>query len=201
MLLNLLGIYNSGVAARFTMLFIGWLIWPGLMFLVGFIGESRLVPIVKHQSRAFLPGDLAFVPMLMALLGLQNRTIDLGSFWGYNPVFIIAVYAIMIPVALWMRHNDVKNYPKRSGLSPTKITHDFCGYYLIFATLIVMGIPQLIDCIITKDTAHFAEWATFGLGLAYYIVCVIVDAKNGWTIDDVKARHPEDWAPIWARKK
>ena len=33
--------------------------------------------------------------------------------------------------------------------------------------------------------------------LVFYVLCVIYDMCKGFTAEDIEARHPSDWRPIW----
>lgn len=173
-----------------------WFIWPGSFFLVACIGESRVPPIKKRQSRAFLPGDLSLAVMFMALLSLHENLCEDPNFWGYAPEWWMSVTVLMLFVALKVRSGDVKNYPHRSGVSPSKIWHDVMGYWFIPSCLIVMGVPPLVEIFNGGDFSHL-RWAIFCLALAFYATCVTIDVMKGWTPEDVTARHPEDWKPLW----
>ena len=176
-----------------------WSFWPGAMLLAGPIFESRIVPIGKHQSKAFMPGDLTLSIMFVSLLNIHERTYQDKNWWGYSPILYTGVFAIMALVALILRANDVANYPnKRSAMSPTKIMHDVVGYYFIPAVLAALGLPQLIDCIICGDIAqNLTSWLVFGTALFLYTACVIYDAIRPATAEDIKLRHPPNWKPIW----
>ena len=194
---TLMEFYLKTSLNKLIMLGILLVFWPGLMFVVGFIGESRLVPIWEHQSKAFFPGDLTLPIMLLALFGLHQRTYLDPSWKGYESWIFIGIFLAMIPIALIFRHLDAAHYPGIAMMSPTKIVHDFIGYYLFPAVLISLGLPQLIDCIAKKDWRSLPNWIIFGLALAFYIVCTLYDIYHPATAEDVIARHPMDWKPIW----
>ena len=189
--------YHKTPYNKLKMLGLLLLFWPGLMFVVGFIGESRLVPIFEHQSRAFFPGDLSLPIILLALFSLHRRTYQRKGWWGYFPAFFALVFLTMIPIALFFRYLDSAHYPNIAMYSPTKIVHDVIGYYLYPAILIVVGFPQLVDCIFKKDRSSMVNWIVFFLGLAFYFVCTFIDMAHPATEADVIARHPVNWVPIW----
>jgi len=197
---SLVNYFKSSPFNVVWMLLVLWLIWPGTMFIVGMVGESRLVPIVKRQSRAFLPGDLSLAVMFLALLSLHDRTCSNPLYWGYNPEWWICVMVVMLFVAMKLRAGDVVNYPPRSGNSPTKLAHDAIGYWFIPSCLIALGVPQLAD-IFMGESEILISWLVFSGAIIFYGICVAVDAVKGWTPEDVAARHPENWTPIWAQKK
>ena len=194
----LVDFYSASLANRICLVLFFWIFWPGLMYIVGAIGESRLVPVCKHQSNAFMPGDFSLGVMAVALLGLHAGTCNDPSWWGYHLLVWALVFSIIGLVALFVRESDVVNYPYRSGISPTKITHDIIGYWMIPSTLICLGIPALIHEISTGSLpTYWPNWLVFVLALAFYIACVIYDAKRGYTPEETLIRHPEDWQPIW----
>ena len=183
---------------KLILLVLLWLIWPGLMFAAGFIGESRLVPIFEHQSKAFFPGDLVLPIMLLALFGLHRRTYLNPSWKGYSTMFFVVIFIAMIPIALLFRYLDVAHYPATAMYSPTKIIHDLIGYYLYPSILLILGLPQLVDCFIKKDRSSLLNWVVFGLALLFYFICTFYDMYlHPATEADVIARHPSDWVPIW----
>ena len=195
---NLVDFYSASLANKIGMVLIFWLFWPGLMYIVGAIGESRLVPIIKHQSKAFMPGDFSLGVMAVAFLGLHIDTCVDPNWWGYMPSVWAIVFAIMWLVAYFVRRGDVAYYPYRAGVSPTKITHDVIGYWLIPSLLICLGVPELINEITAGNLlAYWPNWLVFLLAMAFYVACVIYDTKQDYTPEDTRARHPEDWQPIW----
>lgn len=190
---KLVTIYSSGISGKFAILFVWWLLWPGLMFVVGLIGESRLVPIGKSQSKAFWPGDFAFGVAFVALVGLHAKP---SASWGYSPLFWVPLALAMFFVFLFVRKGDIANYPKRSGNSPTKLTHDIVGYFIIPTVLLGLGLPKLLS---RHPFTDWQNWLVFLGAIAFYIFCVAYDAKKGFTPECVIARHPPDWRPIWRR--
>lgn len=197
---SLVEFYLGNPLNKVWLVLVFWLLWPGLMFVVGFIGESRLIPIAEHQAKAFLPGDLSLGVMAVALLSLHANTPKDPSWWGYSLLWWIAVFGTMAIVAAFIRQGDVANYPYRSGVGPTKITHDIIGYFLIPALLICLGVPQLIEGIAHGElAANLGNWAVFVSMIVFYVVCAGWDIAVGFTAEDVLIRHPENWQPIWRR--
>lgn len=185
---------------KIWLVLIFWLFWPGLIFIVGIVGESRLIPIGQHQSQAFLPGDLSLGIMAVALLSLHANKLEKPNYWGYSPIWWLVVLITVSFIAYYARKNDVANYPYRSSISPTKITHDIVGYWLIPTLLIALGIPKLFSNFVHSTLfIDWTSWVTFIGAIAFYIACVIQDYVIGYTTEDVLARHPENWQPIWKR--
>ncbi|MDO4742161.1 MAG: hypothetical protein Q4A79_02190 [Candidatus Saccharibacteria bacterium] len=161
---------------------LGWFIWPGGFFLVAGIFESRCPPIVKNQSRAFMPGDFALAVMVLAARATEMRT---------DHILVSGVLTVVILSFFWIfRKGDIKNYKKRAAHSPTKITHDIVGYG-VFPAIIAWNIPNLFS-LPTKNRVAFIA------ALGFYLVCVAMDAKAGAVPPEIiELRHPEDWKPIW----
>ena len=176
------------------LIIIGYIFWPGSFFITGIIFESRIIPIDRRQSMLFWPGDLTIVPLFAWLLKIRR----VGDYpeWGNHIVWWIFVALAMLVVALLLRKNDIKNYPPRSGNSPTKILHDVIGYFIIPTMLIGIGIPDLM--MLTK---FVIPWLSVFYLLFMFIGCGIMDKVYGFAPEDVIARHPEDWEPIWKTKR
>ena len=191
--------------------------WPGTMFLVGIIFESRLLPLGKPQSRAFIPGDFTLAPAMLAFLRMYEATgvlILAGKkawWWG--------VAGVMLLIAFFLRRGDCRNYKecfsdeqdeakrerqwRRLIWSPTKVWHDLCGYFLIPTLLVGLGVPQLLAAL--KIPGVFAVtwtyWIPAAICLAFYIACVRWDGKRPEPdAMTMLARHTPDWAPIWTRR-
>lgn len=153
-----------------------WLFWPGIFFVVAPIFESHPVYLGKGQSRQFFPGDFALGAAIIMLIGLYAK----------NPAGYAELY--------------ISRYPLRSRNSPTKITHDFCGYFICGWLLIWYGIPELIWCI---QTASFGltpvEWIVVGASVVLYISMMVVDASRKFTREDLLKMHPDDWRFCWKK--
>lgn len=189
---TLINLYIAAPINKFLMVGLFWLFWPGLMFLVGFVGESRLVPIWKHQSKVFIPGEFFLGTALVAELGMWKvRTSIWSDDLGMWAIVISMVILILFPA---LRNRDVVNYPPRAIKSPTKTTHDIVGYILIPIAMIGLGVPY-IPLIFMRD--NWANWVVFLASMVSYSVCVAIDCRNGFTPEDTQARHPSDWRPIW----
>lgn len=180
-------------------LLVSWLIWPGLMFLVGAIFESRLIPIGRGQSWAFIPGDFSLGVMATALLVMYTDTgkdIPLvGSACWWIPVIVV-----LGVIAVFWHRNDVSYYPPRAGRSPTKILHNFVGYFLFPVILVGLGVPQIVEAFVSGMSLSILRcWLIFVAALAFYLVCVLHDTFSAPTAKDIYRRHPDDWRPIWKK--
>lgn len=197
---GLVNFYSAAPLNKFCLLLGFWLFWPGLMFIVGAIGESRLVPIWEHQSRAFFPGDLSLGVMLVALLDLHASKLESADWWGYSVFWLLIVVLAMASVASRIHLTDASHYSFRSRCSPTKVVHDIIGYWFIPTLLIFLGLPKLFEFVVQGYTANECiSWAAFVAALAFYFMCIRWDSVLGHTEEDVTARHPPDWQPIWQR--
>lgn len=176
-----------------------WLFWPGVMIIVGFVFESRFIPISEGQSKAFMPGDLSLAVMFVSLLNIHERTISNKAWWGYSPNSWAIIIVVTTIIAILLRWNDAQNYPnRRSVMSPTKITHDLVGYFLIPTVLVGLGLPQLIESIAYKQLfQHQISWGVLGVAILLYVSCVIYDVIRPATVEDMELRHPANWKPIW----
>lgn len=141
-ILKLMDIYSAGPVNKYLLVLLLWLFfWPGGMFLIGLIGEKRLVPIWKHQARAFLPGDMMFGIIVVAFGGVfsaiatRTGTIMLeksaNSVWSLLPAFVVALAVYFI-----LHNKEKDDYKVRALHSPTKIAHDLVGYILMPQVLI-----------------------------------------------------------------
>ena len=192
--------YRDGLLNRALMVMALWVIWPGAMLIVGVIFESRIVPLGKQQSRAFFPGDLSFAVMLVALFGMyaKNSKVPLVDSWLYWAIAVLVV----VTMAREMQASDVANYPARARTSPTKAIHDMIGYFVIPLLLVGFGLPQLL--VVWKPEVlilSWPEWLVFAAGMGFYTLCVGVDSVKHYSQEDIYARHPYDWEPIWKTRK
>lgn len=197
---SLSAFYREAVINRFLMTIVAWIIWPGLMFFVGVVFESREVPLWKHQSKAFFPGDLSLSIMLVALIGMYAKTGVRGVAMVDSLYWWLIVIITMAIVAWILRKNDVANYPTRRAVcSPTKMTHDVMGYFIIPMLLAGLGMPQLVEMIIGDGVLDVTKncWLAFTFAVAFFLTCVAVDFVNQPDTVDMNARHPSDWRPIW----
>ncbi len=196
---GLLDFCEASPLNRIWLLLLFWVIWPGLMFLVGLIFESRLIPVGKSQSKAFFPGDFAIGAMAVALINL-NINAKSPDWWGYDYAFwlfiIIATGLVVVPVI----KTDIECYETRAAISPTKILHNTVGYWLSPAILICLGMPHIVDGIFCGAPIHWPSILEFVIALLFYIFCVVVDGNSGASEEDIKARHPSDWRPFWQKK-
>ncbi|RYC74549.1 hypothetical protein [Candidatus Nanosyncoccus alces] len=222
-ILGLMDIYSADPVKKYLMVLLLWLFfWPGGMFLIGLVGEKRLVPIWKHQARAFLPGEMMFSIIVVAFGGVfstittRTGTIMLeksaNSVWLLLPAFIVAL------IVYFFLHNREKGcYEIRALYSPTKIAHDIVGYILIPQVLIsfltiVIDVARRYYCFAKERMPEAAlknlavlwqvswpYWIVIVAAIVVYIGCLIYDIRHPATPEDIIARHPADWQPLWRR--
>ena len=192
--------FNS-LSEMLIWLIIGWIIWPGSFFLVALIGESRIPPLWKHQSKAFFPGDLTLPVIWLAMFRInrnEHLTIS-SSTMTISTIVMFVVEVVIIRIITKVVTEDRNNYPTRAANSPTKLYHDLVGYY-VFPLSIV---PYCVFYVISHIENHLGiSWSMLwvALPLVFYILCVIYDCRKGFTAEDIEARHPADWKPIWRAK-
>lgn len=181
----------------------------GIIFILGIVGESRIIPIWKHQSRAFIPGDLALLVTVASVFAFWHSEFvpKSGTMWwfifSYNSSISRSMYycilfvemVIIISFNLYMIKKDHKRYHYRSVKSPTKWWHDYLGFAYIPFVILRRGIPVIIPYEV--NVFSIMVWVS----LAFYAAMVVWDSYRPATSEDVYLRHPDDWAPIWKTKK
>ena len=57
----------------------------GIIFILGIVGESRIIPIWKHQSRAFIPGELALLVTVASVFAFWHSEFvpKSGTMWWF----------------------------------------------------------------------------------------------------------------------
>lgn len=192
-------------------LIVFWLlIWPGPMFWVAIIFESRILPVWEKQSRAFIPGDFTIGPMVLAVRLLWEKGYGPATSvtWIWSPWRIPIIMAVVVYVFFQVRKGDAGVYEhERQIFSPTKILHDVAGYIIIpsylatFGALVLFrwknGFPWIAGITMQWETLLFV------IALGIYVACVIWDGKvyGPNPSDEIKcSRHDPGWAPIWKTK-
>lgn len=176
---------------------LSWLIFPLPIWVVGLLFESRLVPVWRHQSRAFIPGDLCLGPMIVSLWAMPT-TIDIGL--AAQLALLLPAIALGGVVLTVLRKGDWQNYAPKAMRSPTKVTHDLMGYFMTPAALTWLGSQKIWGCFLSPWPGWAWDWGRFAALGAAYAACVLWDARRGFTSEDVEARHPANWKPIWRRR-
>ena len=190
-------------------LLITFCFWPGLMFLVGWIGESRLVPIGENQSKAFFPGDLTFGVMfiMLAVFYTEASKIDpdvVTKLEAPGPIGVSIVLALLVSIPL--RKKDKPGYPKRALRSPTKICHDVIGYVLIPFMVIWLVMPAIelwvssmwFDRKPDLSGIHTPIEIIILMGMIYGF-CVWKDTTDTKLAEKAKYMHTAYWQPLWKK--
>lgn len=174
-----------------------WAMLPFGQFLVGWIFESRTVPLFSGQARLFFPGDLAIGIIMTGLVGLNvcnpvKWDAAVAVFWH------LAIATVALVIFYILRKNDAGQYPIPAGDSPTKWYHDICGYFISIYFILSFGLPQVVKFFLGSSPID-AEWAIVVAGAIIYAACAVYDAGHPATYADMLARHPVEWHPIWRR--
>lgn len=193
--------YSEAVPNRFLLLAVVWILWPGLLFAVGVIFESREIPLINKQSRAFFPGELSFGVAIIGIISAYAKT-GISIPVVNSPYWWLTLAAVVFLVGWRWRQSDTIKYPKRARNSPTKVLHDFVGYFLAPVLLIGLSIPQI--CML--DTEGIFDktresWFVIALCLVFYLFSIALDIINYTDSGDLYARYPHDWKPIWKTRK
>jgi hypothetical protein len=191
-------------------------ITPGTMFVLGLVGESRLLPwTADKQFLSFFPGDI-FLGMAVAGMLVLAQRLPSGSYWYSSRTWHLLVLIGALVVAFLItrgEYNDPNGYGHRAVLSPTKLYHNGVLYGL-YGYVIVVVLAALVGGLLVNWS-----WESFGLLVAcllpmlLWASCLVLEqndaflekyaATNGQTAQDVKTRrvenaHVNDWEPIWA---
>ena len=181
------------------MVLIFWLFWPGVFFVVAPIFESHPVYLGKGQSRQFFPGDFALGAAIVAVVGMFAK--NPAGFLNFGSLrYAFATAAIQFVLVLFARIPDCARYPARSRNSPTKITHDFCGYFVCGWLLIWYGIPELAWCLKNDSFGKsMVEWTILVIATAFYAATMVWDNTHRPTREDLIRMHPDNWRPCWKK--
>lgn len=181
------------------MIIVYWIFWPGTMFIVAAVFESRKVYLGKGQSRMFFPGDLTLGVAIVMFIGMHAKN-PIESAIFHSPIYWIVGGIFHAFLAFMIRIPDIKHYPLKSRNSPTKIAHDFCGYFICAWMMAALGIPQLIWCVKTSSFGNcITEWVIFMVVAAFFLAMGIWDATYHVTSRDLLLRHPDKYRPIWKK--
>lgn len=220
---KLISAYSANPANKYLLVLWLWLFWPGAMFLVGWIFEGRLVPIWKHQSKMFFPGDLSFGIIMVAFAGVYSSIVKrTGTIMLEETANSMWIWGLALTISLTicfaLHENEKDCYAKRALHSPTKIAHDLVGYILIPYMLLALSTITVVTiwryCSLAQSVMpgsvlknlgalwqlSWPHWIAIALAMALYIGCMIYDNTHPATPEDIIARHPADWMPIWHHK-
>lgn len=172
-----------------TALVLAWIFTPGLFVLMGLVGESRLVPLVKNQSRAFMPGDL-FLGWVFA------------TGWYFHPEFDNLLLGIGLAVGgvglvlMRSKFDGINNYPIRALQSPTKMYHDYILYVGYTAALVSVAVPGVLTS--SWDGVVLAKVVAL-VAFAIWVIGLMIDGLDQGMPQKRPLMHPSDWQPIWRK--
>ena len=199
----------------FTTIIIVMAVTPGMMFVIGVIGESRWLPISpKRQFLSFFPGDILLGATVAGLLMNASRLPATRVWYNSMPWHIVVLFGALV-VASCMTYGEYREsvrgqgYARRALFSPTKLYHNFGLYgglgYIGFSTLtaniagIVIdfsmgGLSRLILCLLPG-----AVWLSFLFLEQSDSFLVRITGVPGDTVKAtrVKTAHVANWHPIW----
>ena len=183
------------------MIICAWLIWPGAMFASAAIFESRKVYLGPGQSVMFFPGDLALGICIVMVVGMHALN-PVGWTQVYQPLYWTVTGILCAGNAYVIHIPDAGRYKDpRSRTSPTKLTHDFFGYFICPWVLAAGGIPELIWSIETKSfSTCWYEWAIFCVAAAFLIGMAVIDITHPPTDEERLLMHPAEYKPCWKKK-
>jgi hypothetical protein len=175
------------------LLLLGVLITPGMMFIIGWVFESRTLAISIGQSKMFMPGDFFLALILLAAVkGIKN--LPKHGWWqrSWWPILVIVTTTTMvILMRVWL---DAPNYAPRAAMSPTKIYHDVMCYGIYAPIIAVVGLPVLFSA---RGKRAWLCRVGILLGLAVWLTGGIYDSSLGGFAFMPEVRHPANWEPIW----
>lgn len=183
----------------FAQILLCWIITPGMMFAIGILGESRLLPWHKsEQFVSFLPGDLFLGVMAGGLLWSLRHIENPPVFWIFNlrsPIVQAAIFVLVVAVSGFMSLQDKKVYPRRAYFSPTKLGYHDTFVFMIYGYVCVMLI------LLNLFSGNWQAVATWGYSGLAWICLLWVDATDPVEIRQNRLihAHVEDWRPFWVR--
>lgn len=185
----------------FVTLLICWAITPGMMIVVGLLGEFRLIPLTPdRQFLSFFPGDL-FLGVGVAAAIEAARELPESRGWWSAPIVHFIVFGAAAYVAIRMTRGELKNgaYPKWAILSPTKLYHNG-ALYGIYGYLAAMTVIADVVGLGWREIYH-GGWLT--LSVIFFVIWAVIVAVEGMIYGKAgmakKARHAhiETWFYKW----
>jgi len=188
----------------FFLVFLFWAVTPGMMVVIGLVGESRMIPLDSaRQFLSFFPGDL-FLGLGVAAALMAARDLPEKGGWWTAPVVHMLVLVVAAAAAYWLTFEvELKGgvYPKRALLSPTKIYHNGILYVIygyiaamtFIADLAGLGLSEVIR-------GGWLTWAVvcIGIWLAFVVLEPIIFGPEGMA-KKAGFAHVADWRPRWSR--
>lgn len=172
-------------------LIMGLVISPMMMFLIGWVGESRMLPIWTGQFKAFLPGDL-FLGVSLAFAARRVGEWDASQVhWYQTSWYHTLVLSLSILIAVVTRAMDSKVYETHSFVSPTKLYHDYGAFVLLAVLLGLLLIPVVV---VGRDYTAARVWAL--AFFVFWLICLIIDMMSDQQAIG-RIAHPSNWQPLW----
>ena len=148
-----------------------------------------------------MPGDLMLGVAFSMIIGLRAQDPVPWDFC-YQVWYFVATAIGCAIIAVAVRIPDGMRYPKGSRNSPTKITHDFCGYFVSQWVLASLGIPQLVWAIMDAGFAKCTfEWIMIASATVFFLVMLTWDILNPPTKEERLLMHPDKYQPCWKKTK
>lgn len=170
----------------------------GMMVLIGFVFESRLIPLTpSRQYLGFFPGDI-FLSMGISA-GIQTCTyLPEGNFWYNSRVFHICALVGTLAFALFMGKSEIRPgaHTLREMLSPVGLYHTGILYGLLGYVILTTAIAAIVGS--DWSSADVRWWAFIAIiFLLAYLACIVSDGRRKF---DPSTTYVEDPAPIWRRR-
>ena len=186
-------------------LIISLLVTPIGMILVGIVLESRIVPLWRNQSKAFIPGDIGLGVMLATGWYLYPQ-IPAGNFWGSAIMPLIGLWVGVLTCYLMRTKFDGENnYPRLALRSPTKRYHDFVLYIGYLAAIITICVPAILFG--TTWNGNFEVKMVGFIGFGVWLAGMAQDATDPDMSSKSEKMHVVDYQPLrrtvwaWWRKR
>lgn len=172
------------------------LMTPGMMFIIGLIGESRILPISrKKQFASFWPGDL-FLSTFVGGLLIISKAIPANGAWYQSKSWhmVVLVSSLAIGVGFFHFVIEKKAYRPRALNSPTKLYHDIVLYGLYSYVAVASGIANVVSGVIFINL----RWLVLIPG-AIWLSLVIRDSTASGINHKTTTAHIVDWQPLWKK--
>ena len=189
---------------------------PGMMFVIGIIGESRWLPISpKRQFLSFFPGDILLGATVAGLL-VNASHLPVARVWYNSVQWHIVVLIGALVVASGMTYGEYRESVRGQGyarcalFSPTKLYHNFglygglgyVGVSALTANIAGLVIEFDVDMLgqLTLCLLPGAVWLSFLFLEQSDSFLMRITGVSGDTVKAtrIKTAHVANWRPIWA---
>lgn len=174
-----------------------WAITPGMMIVIGIVGESRLIPLTPDkQFLGFFPGDLFLGVGVAAALQAAARLPAEAAWWNQRWLHLVAVLlATIFAAGMIVTEVTSGKHPIRETLSPVGLYHGvalYGGYGYVIGVVAIATIAGSD----WSDTAVQGWTAVAVTSAVAFIGFVLADGLREF---DSSQTYTEDWKPIWRR--